>query len=192
MIPRTIETPLREAIERQQISKNQHPFHVQYLGSNKFIMGNITFLLSSYTSYIYISIEGTWIQQTSILRSFLVSSVTDVPFCRYRQQQGWTCILQQEVQTHMQTHMHTTHMQKNNQVKYWTTATHINTNSSHKTYKNLSSTAQICLSSPADRGWRSPAGECIPFLSQSTVTFISSGLLNTSKVHVNTLFLMFY
>lgn len=77
---------------------------------------------------------------------------------------------------HTDRQTHKTNIQKN-QEKQWTLSLlvpHTNTNSSHRNYKNLSSTAQIHLSSPADTGWSPLADECIPLLFWSSVTFISS------------------
>lgn len=88
---------LQEAVEGQQISKNQCPF--QCLGSNKSIMGKITFLLSSHT--LLREPKSSRLQYPG---GFYSPVLADVPFCRSRQQQGWAYILQQKVQTHTHTH----------------------------------------------------------------------------------------
>lgn len=84
------------------------------------------------------------------------------------------------VQTHMLTLTHNQHIEKSREaMNIILTGTHTSTNSSHKNCKNLSSTAQIHLSSPADTGWSPLADECTPVLFRSSVTLISSGFLNS-------------
>lgn len=104
-----------------------------------------------------------------------------IPFCWSRQYQGLAYILQLQLQTHTPIHTHAHYIQS--RPKKSTTVeniifigTHVNTNSIHR---NLSNTAQIHSSSPADTDWSSPAGKCIPFLFWSTGTCISPGPMNS-------------